>query len=166
MDVAVPASWVASGYLPQLCARHGTPATHWTKRKFYSRTPLWVFVLIPFSLLIAAIVMAAMRTTVRGQLPACAACTSERRRFVAAVVASWVGWFATLFVAASLSDGWAVIVVLLLAVVALVTSFSGDAFRTRGALSRDKLWVELKGVDRHFADQLNGALRQPAYPVS
>jgi hypothetical protein len=165
MDVAVPVPWVASGHLPPLCARHGTPATRLAKRKFYSRTPFWVFVLIPFSLLIAAIVMAAIRTTVRGQLPACATCTSERRRFVAAVVACWVVWFAMLFVAASLSDGWAVIVVLLFTVAALVMSFSGDAFRTRGVLSRDTLWVELKGVDRRFAGQVDGALRAPTYTV-
>ena len=104
-----------------------------------------MFVLIPFSLLIAAIVMAAIRTTVRGQLPACATCTSERRRFVAAVVAR--------------------IVLLLFTVAALVMSFSGDAFRTRGVLSRDTLWVELKGVDRRFAGQVDRALRAPTFPV-
>jgi hypothetical protein len=77
----------------------------------------------------------------------------------------WVVWFASLFAVPSRSDGWAVIVVLLFTVVALVVSFSGDAFRTRGVLSRDTLWVELRGVDCRFAGQITGALRSPTYPV-
>ena len=81
--VQVPAHWVAANYLPPICARHGGPATRLVRRKLFTRVPAWAYLLILTGFLIFAIVVLALRTTVRIALPACAQCSRDRRQFIA-----------------------------------------------------------------------------------
>ena len=158
--INVPAGWVAAGTLPPCCARHGKPATHWQKRSFHTKTPLWVFALLIIAALVALIVALVLRRTVEGRLPACDDCRRDRRRFVWSVVGAWVFDVVALGVLAQLGTA-GFLVWLLLTVGVLVFSFSADRFRVAGRVSKDTHWVELRGVHTSFASAISGALVPP-----
>ncbi len=161
MDVTLPAPWLAGGQLPMVCARHGGPSSHRAKRSIHTKTPSWVFLIMLCSLLIGAIVALSIRKTVKGQLSACSRCTTDRRRFRAAVVAAWVLSAVLLgVVGSSPSDFW-VVLWTLFAIGALTFTFCGDLFRVRGHLRPDLVWVDLKGVHEDFARPVMEALRPP-----
>lgn len=163
-QVQVPANWFAQGTLPPICARHGGSATGMTHRKLYTRTPVWVLLFIPLGLLIAAIVAIAIRSGIDGRLPSCGSCAEDRRRFVTRV---WAGWGVVVLLpvsAAGLStmgveSGFLVALLFLAIPSALIFSFSFDSFRVRGHFSKDRLWVELKGVTEEFAGTVDAARR-------
>lgn len=163
-QVQVPASWFAQGALPGICARHGGPATGMLPRKLYSRTPVWVLLLIPLGLLIAAIVALAIRSDINGRLPSCGLCAADRRRFVRRV---WAGWGIVVLLpvsavglsAVGVESGFLFALLFLAIPAALIFSFSFDSFRVRGRFSKDRLWVELKGVSDEFAGTLDAARR-------
>jgi hypothetical protein len=165
--VEIPAVWVAEGHLPPTCARHGVPMTTWTSRSFYTRTPWWVFLLFVVSLLIALIVSLAIRTTVSGRLPSCSRCKTERRRFVWSALGAWVASLTLLFVVPSALSvpSWFLFVLFGLVLAALIFSFAGDQFRVTGSVSKDRTWVELKGVSEPFAAAIRQALSAPAPAV-
>jgi hypothetical protein len=164
-DVNVPAVWLAQGYLPRTCARHGVPASTSCKRSFHTKPPLWVYILILASVLVFLIVVLVMRKTVSGHLPACASCTAERRRYLGSVLGGWVATVA-LFIAAGLTSSGALLLLGFAAVLAaLVWSCCGDLQRVHGSLTADQVWVTLRGAHASFADQLQQALRPPPQPV-
>ncbi|MDT7571357.1 MAG: hypothetical protein QOE05_1531 [Actinomycetota bacterium] len=157
----LPAPWVQRRDLPHQCARHDVPSSHWDKRDFYTRTPPWVLLTIFIGVLLFVILALALRTTVKGALPACAQCTRDRRRFLLWVGGAWSGT-AVVF-AAGIGMGSDVLVLLgvLGLLGAIVVSCLGDRFRVSGSVSKDKLWVELKGVGPEFARIVDEALRAP-----
>jgi hypothetical protein len=158
-EVRVPATWFARGYLPQTCARHSGPASSTRKRTFYTRTPPWLYLLLLGSVLLFAIVALIMRKTVEGALPGCAQCAGERRRYVLSVLGAWVASLA-LFISAGFTASLALIVVGGIAVVAAVVwSCLGDQLRVRGSLSKDQVWLELRGVNESFAMQIDQAVQ-------
>ena len=157
--VAVPSAWMAQGYLPPICARHGGRATRVLRRNFYTRVPPWAYLLLLVGVLVFVIVALTVRTTVSTRLPGCERCSAERRRFVLAVVAGWVTACALLVWAIILASG----AVLALGVLALaacsIGTFLGDWLRVGGTVSENRAWVQLKRVDCAFAAAVTGALR-------
>lgn len=159
ISLYVPAAWVTQGALPGVCARHGTPTMQWTRRRFLSRTPVWVFVLMIFSLLIGVLVAVAIRKTVIGQLPSCEVCTADRRRYLARIWTVWAADVALLVAAvARTSDALGVLWVLV-TLVALIYSLAADRNRVAGVVSADEMWVELKGISSGFAYVVQQGLR-------
>ncbi len=170
-QVRVPAQWFAQGVLPRICARHGGPSTGMTSRTMYTASPLWILILFLFAALIAVIVAIAIRGTIEGRLPGCASCAVDRRRFVNRRRAGWAVVVSLPLAAAGLGaigvEGGALLALMFLAIpAALVFSCCGDLFRERGHLSKDRMWVELKGVSPEFARTIDGALRSiPPLPM-
>jgi hypothetical protein len=158
-DVRVPATWFAQGYQPGICARHGGPATTTRKRTLYTRIPPWFLLLLIGSVLLFLIVVLLTRKTIEGPMPACDRCTTERRRYLRSVAGGWVGCL-LLFIAAGFSSNVAVLVLGGIAVVAaLVWSCLGDVLRVRGWLSKDQVWLDLKGVSPVYASAIQLAAR-------
>jgi hypothetical protein len=163
-EVRVPATWFAQGYLPQICARHGVPATTSLKRNIYSRPSPWLYLLILPSVLLFLIVVLIMRKTVPGRLPSCAGCRTERRRYLLSVFGGWVVSLA-IFISAGFTSSLAFVVLGGVAVVAaIVWSCLGDQFRVRGSLGADQVWVTLRGADESFANQIQLALQPTPQP--
>jgi hypothetical protein len=166
---------VASGYFPAICARHGKPATQRISRKFQTRTPVWVVVLIILSLLIAVLVAMALRKTVTGQLPGCAECDRERSRFRSKVAGGWVATTLVWLVSLVTLNAFLLLVALVATLFALVFSFS-EGYGVRGFLTQDQLWVQLKGLSPAFVNAVQAGPPQaspvpvptdagPAFPV-
>jgi uncharacterized membrane protein YdcZ (DUF606 family) len=163
-EARVPATWFAQGYLPQICARHGVPASASQQRNIYSRPSAWLYLLILPSVLLFLIVVLIMRKTVPGTLPSCAGCRTDRRRYLLSVFGGWVGALA-IFISAGFTDSVALLVLGALAVVAAVVwSCLGDQFRVRGSLSADQVWVTLRGADASFANQIQLAVAPTPQP--
>jgi uncharacterized membrane protein YdcZ (DUF606 family) len=161
MNVGVPTSWVAQNHLPPVCARHGVPATKAEKRTFATAPPRWSYLLIVLGVLIFLIVVLATRTKVDTNLPACEQCGKDRKRFwvyVAVAGAVSVAVFAT--GAAIPSDGLTLLGFFLL-LATLILACLRDRFRVSGTMSRDRAWVNLKGIHEKFAAEISGALAAP-----
>jgi hypothetical protein len=165
VTVQVPAHWVGQNYLPPICARHGGPATSFQQRKFYSRAPLWSYLLLPLGLLLFAIVTLAIRTTVPSRLPTCGQCSADRRRFIAGVISLWVATVGVIVLGIVIGSDALVLLGFLAIVLDLIACFTGDYFRVGGHVSQDRAWVNLKGVDDSFAATINSAVR-PVAPVA
>lgn len=83
MSVHVPASWAASGYVPDICVAHGQPTEDRTAVRFHSRPPLWVYPLFVLGgLILAVIAIYAVRKTVHAVWPYCPSCRALRARNV------------------------------------------------------------------------------------
>lgn len=141
-SINVPAAWVGAGHLPPRCVKHGTPATQWNKRTFYSSSPWWLIILIPFTLLVVLIVALVMRKTVEGPIPSCDACVTDYQRFRKRVMAGWAIDLLLIVAAALLKSGALGLVWLVWTVAVLVETFRGDAYRARGVVSQDGIWVD------------------------
>jgi hypothetical protein len=162
--VAVPAAWIAQGTLPPCCARHGGPATRQAKRRFDTKTPSWVLLLVLVALLVAAIVALVLRKSVEGQLPGCDQCARDQRRFKLTVLGAWVADVVVLVLAVQIGPA-GLLLWLLVTLGALVWSFAGGArYRVTGNLRKDQQWVDLRGVSEEFAAAIN-AVVQPT-PVA
>jgi hypothetical protein len=162
--VAVPAAWIAQGTLPPCCARHGGPATRQAKRRFDTKTPSWVLLLVLVALLVAAIVALVLRKSVEGQLPGCDQCARDQRRFKLTVLGAWVADLVVLVLAVQIGPA-GLLLWLLATLGALVWSFAGGArYRVTGNLRKDQQWVDLRGVSEEFAAAIN-AVVQPT-PVA
>lgn len=157
--VAVPSAWVEQGYLPHICARHGGPATHASRRRFHTSIPPWVFLLILVGVLVFVIVAYSLRRTVTASLPACDACAAERRTFVVGVAVCWIVSCCLLVIALALTSEAVLVVSLLAMGASLVAICLGDTVRVGGTLSDNRAWVQLKRVDHTFAAAIAGALQ-------
>ena len=160
-SINVPAGWINAGTLPPCCARHGGPVTEWQKRSFYTPVPWWLLILFPFAMLLAAIIALCIRRTVKGVLPACAECKRDRQRFVRLAIGGWVLDAALLFVFTLLGPA-GIVLWLVTTFAALCFCFCGDRFRVSGRVSKDTMWVQLRGVDASFASAIKGALAPPS----
>src|ERR687895_746968 len=85
MSVHIPASWAASGHVPDVCVAHGQPTADRIAVRFYSRPPFWTYLVIPLGglilgLIIALIFMYTIRKTVVAVWPYCPSCRGLRVR--------------------------------------------------------------------------------------
>ena len=160
--VRVPVDWMARSYLPPVCTRHGDASTTVLPRKFASRPPGWTLILLVTPLLIFALVALALQKKVATRLPACNRCGKERRTFIASACGGWVLSLALVVVGAVVTSGAALALGFVLLFAAFVLSFTGDSFRVSGHISRDGVWVMLKGVDDTFAAAVDAVL----YPAT
>ena len=165
-SVAVPAAWIAQGTLPPCCARHGGPTTRQGKRRFDTKTPLWVLPLILVGVLVAVVVAMAVRKSVQGQIPECDECAREQRQFKLTVLGAWVADVVVLVLAAQLG-GAGLVLWLLVTLGALVWSFAGgQRYRVHGNLTKDQMWVELNGASDEFTAAINAVVRpEPPAPL-
>jgi hypothetical protein len=166
----VPSAAVQSNALTGLgiCPRHANPAVRSKKRSYYSATPPWVYVLILASLLIAVIIMIAIRKTVTGQVPDCATCMAEqkKRTAIAWVIAAVA--VAVLLAGLSATNGLVSLIGFLLLVVAICYPLAAPKKWQQGVVTKDGYWVEMKKVAPAFAaavqHQVAAATPIPAAP--
>jgi hypothetical protein len=91
--VYLPAGMVTSGWgIPPVCVRHGRPAAAHRKISFVSRSPWWTFLLILLSVLVALLVMLALRKRVTApSWPVCDECLRQRRTRLTTMAGLLVG---------------------------------------------------------------------------
>lgn len=160
-EVRVPSAWLVAGYLPPLCARHGVPATKPVNRKFYTRTPTWVWVLAFLSVLIGVIILLAIRKTVVACLPGCETCSLERSRNRLAILGIWLADLALFLIAAAVLSDALILLWFAATAVALVWSFRGTGL-VQGVVSKDGQWVTLTDLDPTFAAKVAAGVEQQA----
>jgi hypothetical protein len=141
------------------------PATYLDTRNFYTRTPPWIALTALVGLLLFVILVLTFRTTVNGALPACGTCAQDRQRFLLWVKVGWLGTVVVFVAAIFTGSGALVLLAVLLAIAATVWSCCAHRFRVSGVVSKDKLWVELKGVGPEFARTIEEGLR-PQQPLA
>ena len=134
------------------------------KRKFYTPTPVWVIILIIFSLLVALLVALAIRKTDEIGLPGCQSCadaTRNRRRI------RWGTGIASLVVliGAGTTGNDALLLLFFIVVLAWLMSFS-TLLDSMGAVTGRLYgpWLQLKGVHPAFVAAMrpNPAWQQQA----
>lgn len=117
-SVHLPLHPIAYGtWSPPVCVRHGEPPADYRKIEFANKTPLWIFILIPFSLLIAALIQMAMRKTVKlERWPVCATCMDKRTTYGSLALVCSLGSLPAGLLTGQLSmeAGWVVGIALLL----------------------------------------------------
>jgi len=162
IKVALPAAALSSQALAALgmCPRHGTPATTTRWRTFWSPLPIWLFLLV-------GVLASFFRKKLVGPVPECGQCGHERQRFRFAVGGVWLLVTLLLFVLPAVIPSAAVgfAIWLLLAVAAVLFSFAGEQWRVRGVLTKDQLWLELKGVHPYFAHAVHTQMSAAMQPV-
>jgi len=89
-NVRVPATWIAQGHHPRVCARHGEAATAAKPRSFHTKDNPWLLLLLLASPLILVIVSLALRKSVKGPVPTCGRCAREQQRDSSILVGTWV----------------------------------------------------------------------------
>lgn len=166
MEVTFPAAQLAAGYLPPVCPRHGVPATHRVRRRFVSKTPtsvlILVLLLIVVSFLIALLVALVFRRSVKATLPACESCRRDRQRAVTSVRAAW--GLAVLVGAVGVLAGSAAagLFCLVLGAGALVWSFaSRSLYQMPGFVADNGMHVTLRRAHPVFVRALHGPVGPP-----
>lgn len=168
-EARIPASWFAQGYAPQMCARHGGPATTTRRRSFATPTSPWLYLVLLGSILVFVVVALILRKSVEGPIPECALCPSERRNYVMSVLGAWISSLALIISGGFAGSSSFLVLGGIAAAAALVWSCLGDLLRVRGSLSRDHMWVCLRGLHESFAGELDRATNiahQPAPAVA
>jgi hypothetical protein len=145
--------------LPQVCARHGRPATSAKSLRFSSRPRPWTYALIPLGLLFFLIAVRVMREDVWApKWPWCHRCGAVRvTRLLAGLTLSAVavaalpsfadqrGTPATVITAA-------LVLALTLGIVILTRSFASTVAGAH--VSRDSQWVRVPRAHERFAAQV------------
>jgi hypothetical protein len=157
LKVTVPAQALRGHALPALglCPRHGAPASSVRSRTFWTRTPIWAFLLI-------GVLAMFLRKQVDGPVPECGTCAKERRRYRQAVAAAWVTAFAVLVVGVGRASTSVLIAGSFMLLGALILTAISEEWRVQGVLSRDQLWLTLKGVHPAFVQAAQTAMHQAA----
>ena len=154
-NVRVPATWIAQGYHPRVCARHGVAATADKPRSFHTKDNPWLLILLLATPLIL------IRKSVKGPVPMCSLCARERRRDVSILVGTWVLAAVLLTVAVGMASA---VVGLLVAVAVLggcVLLLLNNRNRVVGTLDKKQIWVELRRVHPAYAQLIFQAVHQP-----
>jgi len=158
--IQIPAAQVAAGHLPQVCAKHGQPATGTKSVKIISKPPAWAAVLIIVGVLPYLIVVMLLRKTVPAPAwPWCEQCTAERKTRLSVgfgVLALGLLLFAG---AVALNNDTSA----LLGLVGFVALLAGIIVAARGATlpitgafaSKDGQFVEVPKGSDHFAMALS-----------
>lgn len=161
-EVDVPAAAITLSALPTLgiCAQHGHPATGSRIRGFGTRTRPWTLELA------GTVVSLRLREPVRGPLPVCQACVNSRRAFLGSVALGWAVAVVLGGVAVGTASTALLVTASVVLLVVVVATFSGDTFRTSGALSPDQAWVRLRRVHPAFADAVRARVADATMPPS
>lgn len=167
-DIRLARYDVRTGWLPQICPRHGAPATGTRKQKFSSKTPSWVFLLVLVALLLAMIVASCIAKTESAAVPTCDQCDGDRRqvrllRYVSGPVSLALLTGAAAAASAVLAlTGTLVLIIWLLS---LSTAAAG-MYSVRGHVVDDH-WLDLRDVHPDFVAAIRPnpawAFAQPAY---
>lgn len=169
MTVDLPAHAVTAGAVPEICARHGQPATRRRKTVFRSYTPKWAYILLLFGVLPFAIVAAVLQKRVKApSWPFCADCGRLRTRRlligIGLVVLAVVGAVAlsALMPSNDASAGPIVLVFVLLVIAGLgVASTAGSGSIASGYVSNDGNTVHVRRAHQRFAERVAALLPGP-----
>ena len=168
MTVDLPAAAVAAGAVPQVCARHGEPATRQKKVVFRSYTPKWAYLLILFGLLPFAIVAAVLQKRVKApSWPFCTECGKLRTRrlligigLVALAIVAAIA-LSAVFSANDSVAGPVVLVFVLMIIAGLgVASTAASGPIASGHVSSDGHTLHIRRAHERFAEQARAI--QPA----
>lgn len=150
-DIRLARYDVRTGWLPQICPRHGAPATGSRMHRFSSPPPAWVWLLIVVSLLIAALIADSMAKKERAQIPTCGQCNTDRTRVRLARVALGFGGVG-LFIFAVAADAGGLALLSCLFVLLWLLSLSTlvePLYMVRGQVV-DDTWLDLREVHPNF----------------
>jgi hypothetical protein len=150
--VVVPAHALTSGALVKLgtCPRHGNPMVRTRQRRFVSKTPEWVILIVLLSLLIGLIVAVALQKKAAGLVPECASCVKDHGSWKRNTWIAWVGMLALFVLSGVLSSTPVLLLGLAALVAAIVLSLMKPRYEQTGTVSKDGSWLTLKQVDRSF----------------
>jgi hypothetical protein len=164
----VPVPWIAGGWSPGVCSRHGEPAEIRGRTRFVSKAPGWA---IPFILLggiVYVIIVSAVRKTVQApNWPFCDACKGLRTRRLLIGLGLLLGSLVLFLVGGSLAndDPEAPTGALMLlgggvAVIAglIVALLSGRTAIARGVVSQDGAWLQFAGSHPRFDAEVAAAI--------
>ncbi|MEP7055180.1 MAG: hypothetical protein ABI912_08015 [Actinomycetota bacterium] len=149
-DVAIARYDANTGWLPPVCPKHGRPADRPVSRKFYTPTPWWVYPFILLSLLVAALIAAAIRKSDQIQMPGCAQCSTSARTRTQVRVGTGVVALIDLSAAVVWGSGglFVLAIPLVLAWLLSLSSLLDALVQVSGSL--DGPWLKLKGVHPAF----------------
>ena len=168
----LPASMVSHGVgLPDVCSRHGRPATHRRQMVIESRSPGWTYVTILAGLLLFWILRAVFRKAiVTPAWPFCDHC--RRRRLVAIVLASAIVAAGVVTMVAPFASGYTDAAVRTLAVglVIAMLGYVGFHWATLAAVARVRLThdgqqVRVTRPSDAFVAQFHAHQPVPAFPT-
>ncbi|MGW5667369.1 hypothetical protein [Micromonospora sp. NPDC003776] len=169
MTVDLPAHAVTAGAVPEICARHGQPATRKRKTVFRSYTPKWAYILLLFGVLPFAIVAAVLQKRVKAPTwPFCADCGRLRTRRLLTgtglVLLAVVGAVAlsALMPSNDASAGPIVLVFVLLVIAGLgVASTASSGSIASGYVSNDGNTLHVRRAHQRFAEQVTALAPSP-----
>jgi len=151
VDVVVHSNELVPGLLPAVCVKTGEPA-ELTRKANFRYTPLWVWLLLPFGVLIALIVAEACSTRVRVDFPVSRQVVRDHRRRIWVAVGTMIAApIALLFAAGALHQPAIAWLALVAFVVGLVLAFRAQTWIS-GKLSKAGT-IALKGVAPVWAEQ-------------
>ena len=164
----VPAQAVSSGALTPLglCPRHGLPAVRTKKRSYYTATPTWLYLLVLVSLLIAVLILLAVRKTVAGPVPDCATCVADQKRRRAIVLGSWGLALVVLIGGMAANSGAVAAIGFFGLIAALLATFAVPQKWQQGQVTKDGYWVELKDPAPAFREAATRAMAAAQPPTA
>jgi hypothetical protein len=154
--IRIPASRVAAGALPQVCAKHGHAAIATKSVKILSKPPVWAAPLIILGALPYLIVVLALRKTVKAPAwPWCEECASERKTRLGVgfgVLALGLLLFVGAVALNNDISGLLAVVGAIALLVGLIIALRGGVLPITGAFaSKDGQFVEVPKGSDHFA---------------
>jgi hypothetical protein len=172
-ETQLPAGLIATGRgVPEVCARHGEPATERRAIKVISRPPAWSYPLIILGGLVFLIVVLATRKTVAvPNWPFCPRCKTLRGRLlgiglglIALGVLGFVGGVAVTSSAPDSSAGGFLVLFAVLVLLAgiIVAVRSAPLAVARAQTSQDGRWVLVKSAHPAFAARAAAVSAAPA----
>lgn len=147
--VVVPAAAVAGGLAPDRCVAHGARPVEHRRVTFLSSTPIWVFLIMIASILIALIVALAVRKKVVAPAwPLCEECLATQRRNRWLMIGSLLAWVPLIWVGSRIAGdlgAWLTLAAVLVPVLAAIVFGSRSALRSiaKATVSADGLTVSL-----------------------
>jgi hypothetical protein len=165
---SLPAYWTNAGYgVPNVCARHGEPATRRTKTQFISKPPTWAIPLAILGLIIYLIVVMAVRKTITVQnWPYCDQCRNLKLQRLLGGLGGLVLGILLFIVGGGLTNdddtaGFGALLLIAgfgLAFAGLiVAAYSGRTAIAGGVVSKDGQFIELPKAEARFAAQVEAA---------
>lgn len=158
---ALPAAWVSRGYgIPDVCSRHGQPATYRRRIVIESSPPGWTYATIPAGLLIFGILRAVFRKAIVAPAwPFCDRC--RRRRIIAIAIAGGIvaAGLATIVAGFQSTDTDVIFAVFCAGLLVILLGYAGLHWARPAAiadaqLTRDGQFVTLSHASQRFTAQL------------
>jgi hypothetical protein len=161
-EVRIPSFWVSTGAgIPEVCARHGEPATVRANVSMVSRPAWWAYLLIPFGVLPFILAVRYTRKTVEvAGWPFCARCRTWRRAVLLSglsIIGAGVVMFAIYVQRADTATGsnpldWFGVIGLVVAIVGIFVATRATPRATAGAaVSRDGSGIAVPQPHERFA---------------